>query len=195
MRGAAMFERRRALGRRMVLPLLLAVAVILASCFRTQAPVNHAANPAAPPTPIAQLGEDAGYVGAETCKGCHEDAFNRFGTTKMGKLFLLHPRSVSEHTGCEACHGPGKAHVDAGGGKGKDAKLITFAKDDPTPAEVRNQRCLTCHTKGARLFWAGSPHAGRDVGCTSCHRLMQNNSPKFQLAKATEVETCGTCHI
>ena len=46
--------------------------------------------------------------------------------------------------------------MDAGGGKGKGG-MITFAKNDKTPVEKRNAVCLDCHTKGARIFWKGSP--------------------------------------
>jgi DmsE family decaheme c-type cytochrome len=134
-----------------------------------------------------------GYVGAETCKGCHEEAFQKFSHTKMGRLFLNQPRNTTERLACESCHGPGQAHVDAGGGKGKGG-MITFAKNDPTPVEKRNATCLTCHTKGNRVFWKGSSHEARDVACTNCHKVMENHSPRAQLAKETELETCGTCH-
>lgn len=34
-----------------------------------------------------------GYVRAETCKGCHEEIDQKFAATKMGRLFLKHPRN------------------------------------------------------------------------------------------------------
>jgi DmsE family decaheme c-type cytochrome len=136
----------------------------------------------------------AGYAGAETCKGCHEEAFTKFGQTKMGRLFLSQPRTTQERLGCEACHGPSKAHVDAGGGKATPG-MISFAKGDPTPVEQRNQACLSCHLKGDHLFWQGSSHDSRDVACTSCHRIMEPVSPRSALAKPTVTETCGTCHL
>lgn len=148
-----------------------------------------------PATPPAVPAASEGYVGAETCKACHAEAYNRFATTRMGQLFLRHPRTVVERLGCENCHGPGQAHVGQGGGKGRDAKLITFGRQDPTPVDTQNQTCLACHTRGARLFWEGSPHAARDVACTSCHRVMQDVSPKAQLARPTEIDTCATCHV
>jgi DmsE family decaheme c-type cytochrome len=147
-----------------------------------------------PPAATAPLPADSNYVGAETCKGCHEEAFNKFSKTRMGRIFLFQARTPGEKNACENCHGPGKAHVDAGGGKGKGG-LITFAKNDPTPVEKRNAVCLDCHTKGARIFWKGSSHESRNVACTNCHTLMQNVSPKHQLAKENEIETCGTCHL
>jgi DmsE family decaheme c-type cytochrome len=152
----------------------------------------------APPTSaFAQQTADAqlpaGYVGAETCKGCHPDQWSKFASTKMGRIFLQFPRSANEKMGCEGCHGPGKAHVDAGGGKGVGG-LITFAKKDKTPVAKRNEVCTTCHTKGPHLFWKGSSHESRDVACTNCHKVMEDVSPKFQLAKATVIDTCGQCH-
>jgi len=145
-------------------------------------------------TPPASPPGSENYVGAETCKGCHEEAFQKFGKTRMGRIFLLQARSPKEANACETCHGPGKAHVDGGGGKGKGG-MITFAKNDPTPVAKRNEICLGCHTKGARIFWQGSPHESRDVACTNCHAVMENHSPQHQLAKENEIETCGTCHI
>jgi DmsE family decaheme c-type cytochrome len=171
---------------------VLGVAVILSLVAIIFA--HPLSSPAQKPAQRADAEPPPGYVGAETCKGCHEDAFNRFGHTKMGRLFLNHPRNTQEGLACETCHGPGKAHVDAGGGKGVGG-MITFAKNDPTPVDKRNDVCLTCHTKGARLFWKGSPHESRDVACTSCHKVMVDVSPRAQLAKVTEIETCGTCHL
>jgi DmsE family decaheme c-type cytochrome len=152
---------------------------------RAQAPPPAATAPAALPP---------GYVGAETCRGCHQEAWERFSHTRMGRLFLKQPRDSREQLACENCHGPGQAHVDAGGGKGK-GNLITFAKNDPHPVEQRNRVCLDCHTKGARLFWEGSAHEARNVACTSCHTLMDNVSPRNALSKVSDLETCGTCHL
>jgi DmsE family decaheme c-type cytochrome len=150
--------------------------------------------PVARPFPAPGSPGAEGYVGAETCKGCHEDAFGKFGQTRMGRLFLGHPRNELEKAACENCHGPGKAHVEAGGGKGVGG-MVTFRKDDPTPVETRNAVCVQCHQRGLHFAWQGSPHETRDVACTSCHRVMENVSEKAQLARETEIETCGQCHI
>ena len=148
----------------------------------------------APPKPAAAAKTGGGYVGSATCRGCHEELDQKFARTRMGRIMLFQARDEKEATGCETCHGPGKAHVDAGGGKGKGG-LITFAKNDPTPVEKRNEICLSCHTKGARLFWKGSTHESRNVACTNCHKVMEPVPAKAQLAKETEIETCGTCHL
>jgi DmsE family decaheme c-type cytochrome len=168
---------------------LVLVAVILLA-FPTSAPAQKAAAPPAG-TP-AEL--PPGYVGAETCKGCHAEQFEKFTHTKMGRLFLHQPRNSTEGLACESCHGPGKAHADAGGGKGVGG-MITFARNDKTPVDKRNAICLSCHTKGNRVFWQGSAHESRSVACTSCHKIMEEVSPKNQLAKETVADTCGTCHV
>ncbi len=168
----------------------LLVGFTLFGCTKN-AEVQRAAEP--PAAPVAPPSPED-YVGSDTCKACHEDQFHQFSQTKMGKLFLKHPRSTQEKLACESCHGPGKKHAEAPG-SGKDAKLISFLKHDPTPVEVRNKVCLDCHSKGARIFWSGSAHDSRDVACTGCHHIMADQSSKAQLVKATEIETCGLCHI
>ncbi|MET0849740.1 MAG: hypothetical protein ABW020_01315, partial [Candidatus Rokuibacteriota bacterium] len=57
----------------------LAGAVVVALLAPSRAPAQ---NPAAPKTAALP----AGYVGADTCKGCHEPAFQKFSSTKMGRL-------------------------------------------------------------------------------------------------------------
>jgi DmsE family decaheme c-type cytochrome len=156
----------------------------LSSSAPAQQPSASAAPAALPP----------GYIGSDTCRGCHEEVDQKFAATKMGKLFLKHPRNALEKLGCEGCHGPGKAHVEAGGGKGVGG-LISFSKKDPTPVDQRNAVCLQCHQKTARLFWKGSAHESRDVACTNCHRVMEEVSERRQLAKATVIDTCAQCHV
>ena len=160
---------------------LLLGAVVLGGATQAAAQAKPAAVP-------------SGFAGAETCRSCHEDQFTKFEKTKMGRLFLRNARNTKESLGCESCHGSGKAHVDAGGSKGVGG-MISFAKDDPTPVEKRNETCTSCHTKGERLFWKGSAHESRDVACTSCHKVMEDVSPRSALAKPTVIETCGSCHL
>ncbi len=177
--------------RRSALVVAAGVALFtsVASCTRhppelTSAPSARSEAPLPPPAPPES------YVGTQLCRACHPAIAATFAQTKMGRLFLNAPRNAKEAHACETCHGPGKAHMEAGGGRGKGG----LAPNDPTPLAVRNAICLDCHAKGDRLFWAGSAHAARDVACTSCHRVMENVSPAHNLAKANEIETCGTCH-
>jgi len=130
--------------------------------------------PAPAQQPAAQTPLPSGYVGAETCKGCHEEAFKKFETTRMGRLFLKQPRNTKESLACENCHGPGQKHVEAGGGKGAGG-MITFAKNDKTPVETRNAMCITCHTKGPHLFWKGSSRGAR----RRVHQLPQGDGGRL----------------
>jgi DmsE family decaheme c-type cytochrome len=143
--------------------------------------------------PVAlPTGPPEAYVGADTCKLCHEDVDKKFGQTKMGRLFVNQPRNEKERLNCEGCHGPGKTHVEQGGAT---PMPVSFTKKDKNPVEVRNAVCLQCHERTARLFWQGSPHESRDVACTNCHNVMTQISARAQLRKPTEIETCGQCHL
>ncbi len=162
-----------------------------------QAEQPKAAKPAKPKAakPAKAINpEDATYVGSQVCTGCHANQSTRFGQTVMGKIFLKNPRNAQEKAGCETCHGPGSAHVAAGGGRGVGG-IISFRADDPsrTPEE-NNAICLSCHEKGRRTLWRGSTHETRGLACTNCHTIMTNVTPKFQLAKLTESDTCFQCH-
>ena len=78
------------------------------------------------------------YVGSEVCKTCHEDIFKNFETTPHFVTTLENKRGP-EWQGCEACHGPGKEHVESGGDK---TKIFTF---QGVSAEASSARCLDCH--------------------------------------------------
>jgi hypothetical protein len=119
-------------------------------------------------------------VGSAVCRGCHEEQAARFATTPMGRVFLTAPRTEVEKQGCEGCHGPGSAHVEAGGGKGVGG-LISYTKTDKTSVEARNAQCLRCHEKTARMLWKGSAHESRDVACTNCHTVLSTSSERSLL--------------
>ena len=160
--------------------LVLLVSVAATSCRMAQT--------TPPPRPVAlpQPGTD-GYVGAETCQGCHAEAFAKFASTRMGRLFLHHPRNDLERAACENCHGPGKAHVEAGGGKGVGG-MITFRKNDPTPLETRNGVCVQCHQRGPHLLWPGSAH---EVARRRLHELPQGDGEHHGAVPARQGDRDG----
>jgi DmsE family decaheme c-type cytochrome len=137
-------------------------------------------------------------VGDEVCLSCHE-ALSEGMTAHYEKT--IHAKALNEKNalepwmknGCEACHGPGQAHVEGGGGKGVGG-LRTFASDDPAEKDDDDAACLKCHKGGHQLYWEGSAHDSRDVSCTSCHTVMKSLSPRHQLSRANVTKTCATCH-
>src|SRR5262252_8514229 len=118
--------------------------------------------------PQASTQASSEYAGSDTCMICHADQSTHFQNTLMGKAFAR-PKTEKEKLGCEACHGPGKAHVDAGGGK--NTIPVRFTKGSTTPVEERNATCLTCHIKGNQMFWTGSAHESRAMACVDCHQI------------------------
>jgi DmsE family decaheme c-type cytochrome len=174
--------------------LVFGLGIVLGLPFASRAqqpPAPSSQPPATAPAPAPAAAP--GYAGAEVCRACHAESFAKFAKTRMGRLFLHQARDPKEGNACESCHGPGQAHAEAGGGKGVGG-MISFAKNDRTPVAKRNQICLDCHTKSARIFWQGSTHESRDVACTNCHKVMEDVSPRFQFTRVNEIQTCGTCH-
>jgi len=133
---------------------------------------------------------DAHVVGSQVCMTCHAAQAAKFANTLMGKIGKVRKGTME----CENCHGPGSLHVAAGGGRGV-GNMITFRVEDTRhTVEDYNAICLACHEKGDRHLWRGSTHDTRGLACTSCHTVMTNVTPKFQLAKLTEQDTCYQCH-
>ncbi len=138
----------------------------------------------------ARAGEPSGYAGADMCAACHTERAESFAKTPHAWA-LAEPSRPEAQRGCEACHGPGQIHAEAGGGKGV-GNLQNFAPS--RPAKERSAVCLSCHAGGEGLhdFKAGE-HAGAAVACTECHRMHGGVGEKL-LAKKTP-ELCYGCHL
>jgi len=156
--------------------------------------------------PAVYSAED--YVGSETCQACHEDQFKAFSHTSHAELADIKSWK-GKVTGCEACHGPGKAHSEEGDPK----KIISFK--NKSPKEI-SETCLTCHAgKEERNNFRRGEHWRNDIGCTDCHsphqlvtnrnlpgsitRVTAANAQKpgfssIHLLKLDEPQLCMSCH-
>jgi predicted CXXCH cytochrome family protein len=111
--------------------------------------------------PDAQINQLVDYL--MTLTGKPAEAPTAAGTTR--------PPGIS---GCEVCHGPGKAHAEAeqaaGGDPAKEAagtKLIYSFHASP---KANSERCLTCHiTSHHQEMFDESRHMAAGVSCDQCH--------------------------
>src|SRR3954447_404892 len=127
------------------------------------------------------------FVGSNACRTCHADIFQPFYKNPHYRS-LASGKEPPERTGCESCHGPGKAHVEARGGK---ATIVAFSQ--LAPAGILST-CLTCHAKDVgRSEIRRSEHTQNDVVCTSCHSIHRSVSTKALLAKK-QANLCYDCH-
>jgi predicted CXXCH cytochrome family protein len=151
---------------------------------------------------------DDEYVGSEACKDCHEDQFKNFTPTSHAKLGTL--KSWKDRvTGCESCHGPGKAHVE----EGDPAKIISFKTKS---SKQISETCLRCHSgREEHNNFRRGEHWRNDIGCTDCHSshgeitgknvassnvfVTRANAEKpgfstIKLLKISEPQLCLSCH-
>lgn len=163
----------------------LAGALILGGSDRAA----DAAGATPAPAPAAAP-EAGGFVGSDSCINCHEHE------GKAASLLLtIHGKTgISDRdggVGCEACHGPGEAHVK---GKGKTVGML----DPATMSTVEvTALCGKCHEGGEHAFWQGGAHETRDMSCLTCHQLHQERGPLHEalLKKSNVFETCTSCHL
>jgi predicted CXXCH cytochrome family protein len=139
-------------------------------------------------------------VPARMCVGCHATAL-----PEHGKGIRPEPRFFG--VGCESCHGPGKAHVDAvNAGKLNDLHMEDLGKIAPTKL---NDLCGRCHrtaknvdldTVEVNLTQRFQPYAllrsrcrtgsNEPLSCLYCHDPHTNASKEMKRYEAV----CLTCH-
>jgi DmsE family decaheme c-type cytochrome len=162
-----------------ILMLAALLGAVIGGCLEPRQP------PSSPPDK-----QQSGYVGSEICQACHADLFEKFGATPHAKL-LRGEQEPSAHHGCEACHGPGEAHVAAGGGKGVGG-LVTFGPEEAS--NMRAEVCLTCHQQEPKQFqFRRSEHKLTGVACNDCHALHTPATTTTLLRQKTP-ELCFSCH-
>ena len=140
------------------------------------APAGSAASPTTP---------SPGFAGEDVCLTCHEDKSKGYLGTPHART--ANPRSPAAGKGCESCHGPGQAHVDAGG----DGKILTPKL--MKPAEI-SEMCISCHNREKHSLWEGSKHDSRNMSCVTCHSIHDSKPETPRLKKESITETCVQCH-
>ena len=152
---------------------------------------------AASPVRVAQIDPPAypddgrSYVGEKLCMACHRQAATNWAHTIHAKVFELNPQNALQGRSCEACHGPGSAHVK----NPKDlTTIISFSNRSQTPVPQQNSQCLACHKGGARIYWHASIHESNNLACSDCHNPMANFSARGLTARESVNQTCFSCH-
>jgi DmsE family decaheme c-type cytochrome len=140
---------------------------------------------------LAQIPADRTYVGQKMCETCHQQEATNWAHTIHAAVFTLNPRSSAEGRGCEACHGPGSAHVK---NPSDLSTIISFSSKSKTPVPIQNAQCLSCHQGGQRIFWHGSIHENNKLACSDCHNPMANFSGHGLTARDSINQTCFSCH-
>jgi len=135
--------------------------------------------PAAPAGPSvawrARLAVPANqYAGTAACRTCHLSEYREF--TKTAHAGAGAAAGAGKVSGCEACHGPGAAHVSAmQNAAGDDAKTAAALQQHLIFAfrgsvQENAGACLNCHISSQKQdFFAHSTHLGHGVSCQQCH--------------------------
>ncbi len=159
----------------------------VAALFLAVATLSAAAGGQAAQAKPNQQASSSQYVGADTCKTCHEDLFNSFQKTRHWDSVLKSKEGAVAHS-CETCHGPGAEHVNAGGDV---AKIVSFKNLSASEASTR---CLSCHEpKTQTAKFSSGVHADANVSCVSCHSV-HNAKPITRLLSDKVPQLCFSCH-
>lgn len=133
----------------------------------------------------------AEYVGADTCKSCHQAIKGHYAHTKHAIAFERNPGNELEARNCEACHGPGSTHSE---NPLEMNAIVNFQQDSELPKPVVNGQCLQCHDGGERTHWDNSIHDANELMCSDCHNPMAQLSKKGLQRFDSVNRTCIACH-
>ena len=162
-----------------LLLLLLVVGCVSLGVSDSQQPASS------PPQTSAALANSAGgqYAAIDACETCHQDIWEKHFADTPHRALLK-----GDQHGCQSCHGPGQAHVDAGG---DPTKIIRF--ETLTPAQTA-AICIKCHQSSLETQnFATSVHLSNGVSCTSCHNPHNSADVNFMLVKP-QTTLCFSCH-
>lgn len=179
--------------------------IVAAIAWLTSSTSSQSPKPNQPDTAVSQAGD---YVGSEACKDCHEDQSKAFSHTSHAQLSTIGSWK-GKVTGCESCHGPGRAHIEEGDPK----KIISFKTKS---SKETSETCLTCHAgREEHNNFRRGEHWRNDIGCADCHTAHSRETgrnvassitfispanaekPGFstvKLLKTSEPQLCLGCH-
>jgi hypothetical protein len=107
------------------------------------------------------------YVGETTCLGCH-DAYRYKGKHAEAS----NPRTPAATHGCESCHGPGKAHADAG-------DTANIRNPGSLPVKDGVAVCAACHDHKTHPAAVAGQAPAPEAGCAWCHSVHHATAAKL----------------
>lgn len=129
----------------------------------------------------------AQYMGNQSCFACHTNYVRQFPASPHARMHFT-PSAKSGASGCEACHGPGSKHIEAGGGRGK---FILNPGKDATA-------CFNCHLETHAEFALPQHHPVLEgkMNCVQCHDPHGADimKPAGGLAMSRLNQSCAQCH-
>lgn len=158
------------------------------------------------------------FIDDQACAECHPEISSEFSKLYHAPL-VLDAKLPPDRRGCQACHGPGSAHIanlDEADKIGLNVVRYTQIK----PEEV-NAACMRCHGSTMHTAqWNRQPHAKAGLSCLSCHTVHYSTgstsaeskrasagdirtagsaanletTPQLRSLKASEAALCGACH-
>ena len=140
----------RTLGPMVTIAGALAIWLVVMVTVKATASPSQNGTPAPKAAAAAPAAQQPGYVGEDTCLTCHEDMKKGYHGSPHSRT--QDPRTPAANQGCESCHGPGQAHVEAGGDKTKIKQLTKIS------AREVNDTCMTCHNRSEHNEWSGGKH-------------------------------------
>jgi predicted CXXCH cytochrome family protein len=137
------------------------------------------------------VGNPNDYAGIDRCRSCHKPEYRMYEKTAHAKVTVPGKSYIS---GCEVCHGPGKAHSDAieaaEGDEGKTQRalsehpIFSFSVNEKITEALKQfpifhfrsnskenaARCLFCHVSSKQQeFFEHSAHVAHGMSCDQCH--------------------------